>query len=817
MTDADRPNSPRLTVSTLTSGQRFRVRGITLGKEVGKRLADMGFTEGREGLVIRRGLAGGPMQVKILGYEVIIRHSEAEGIEVEAFEETSAATSAPAAVTPPPAPRPHGRPVRVALAGNPNSGKTTIFNALTGSHHKVGNYPGVTVEKREGSTVHEGREFLLFDLPGIYSLTAYSIDEVVARDFLLEERPDVVVDVMDSTNLERHMYLGLQLQELGVPVVGVLNMSDEAEAIGVHVDDKALAGILGIPLVRTVGTHGRGTRELLEAISAVADRLRGTGGAENERRIQYGTEVEAWLAKLESVVAGDAAFAARFPSRWMATKLLEKDANALERLASHARRDAVIALSREAISWVEKHFGRDAEIVVSEQRYAYIRGAVAETVRSEARSGRRTTEAVDRLLMHRWLGLPVFLAILWGIFQLTFTLGSYPQGWLQSLFDWLGGAATTVIPDGLFRLLIVNGIIGGVGSVFSFVPLIVILFFCLAILEDLGYMSRAAFLTDRLLHTFGLHGQSFLPLMLGFGCSVPAILGARTLKSRRDRIATIMVIPFMSCSAKLPVHVLLAAAFFPRNAAAMVMLVYAVGVSLALMSAVVLRKTVLRGDPTPFVMELPPYRVPTLRGVGWHVWEKTSQYVRKMGTVILAMAVLVWVITTFPLLPADASRDSSIAAAYTAAHPQATTAEVNDWVTTTVAEQGLANSIAGRIGQFVQPVMAPLGFRWKATVATVTGLAAKEVVVSTLGILYHGGGSLKDSLPASGDFTALIALVLMLTTLAFPPCVATLATVKAELGWRWLGLLFASLLAVGWVLGAVVYRLGLLGHSLGAW
>jgi ferrous iron transport protein B len=414
------------------------------------------------------------------------------------------------------------------------------------------------------------------------------------------------------------------------------------------------------------------------------------------------------------------------------------------------------------------------------------------------------------------------LGILWGIFQVTFKLGAYPQAVLEGFFRWLSGIAAAAIPEGLFRLLVVNGVIGGVGSVFSFVPLIVLLFFCLAILEDLGYMARAAFLTDKLLHSFGLHGQSFLPMMLGFGCSVPAVMGARTLKSTRDRIATILTIPFMSCGAKLPVYVLLAAAFFPKNPGTMVMLIYVIGVTLALVSAIIFKRTVLRGDPTPFVMELPPYRVPTLRGILWHVWEKTQQYVKKMGTIILAMAVLVWVITTFPLLPADSARGSSLRVNHVATHPGTTIERTTAHGTAGEAEEALAYSAAGRVGKFIEPVMAPLGFNWKLGVATVTGFAAKEVVVSTLGILYQvgadeseGSSGLRGALAASPEFSPLVAFVLMLTTLVFPPCVAALATIKAELGWRWLGFLFLYLLVLGWVLGAAVFQIGGLIKALG--
>ncbi len=685
------------------------------------------------------------------------------------------------------------RPLRIALAGNPNAGKTSLFNALTGAHRKVGNYPGVTVEKREGSRFRNGREYVFIDLPGIYSLTAYSIDEVVARDFLLDERPDLIIDVLDSTNLERNLYLCLQFQELGIPVVGALNMSDEAEAKGITVDEKALSALLGLTMAKTVGTKGSGIEGLLDLVDrAVAGWVKASGPA-LPRSIRYGDEIEARIEPIEAAIAADPLFAARFPPRWMAVKLIEKDADARERLSGHRDAAGVEALAASAVAWIEKHYARDAEIVVSERRYGYIRGAAREAISRFGKPDFSLTEAIDAIIMNRFLALPIFAAILWGVFQLTFKLGAYPMGWLESAFAWLGGAATSALPAGILRSLVVEGIIGGVGSVFSFVPLIVILFFLLSVLEDVGYMSRAAFATDRLLHSFGLHGQSVFPLMLGFGCSVPAIMAARTLKSPRDRIATILAIPFMSCGAKLPVYVLLSAAFFPKNPGAVVMLVYAIGVSLSLASAWVLSKTALRGDPTPFVMELPPYRAPTLSGLLWHVGEKTQSYVKKAGTVILASAILVWAITSFPVYrPAPGLADSG-----------------------TRAEAAMEQSFAGRIGKFIEPAFKPLGFDWKIGVATVTGFTAKEVIVSTLGVLYkvrggEGAGSsgLRAALAADPVFSPLVAFVLMLFTLIIPPCFAALATIRAELGWKWLGFSVAFMLILGWGLGVAVYQVG---------
>ncbi len=700
----------------------------------------------------------------------------------------------------------------IALAGNPNSGKTTLFNALTGAHHKVGNYPGVTVEKREGVRKRGDRVYRFVDLPGIYSLTAYSLDEVVTRDFLLDRKPDLIMDVLDSTNLERHLYLCLQFQELGIPVVGALNMSDEAEAKGLRIDAAALSSVLGIPLARTVGTVGAGIDGLLDLVDSVVE-----GSVPAERLPDYGDELEGRLEPLTAAIASDPAFSAAFPPRWMAVKLLEKDADARARLGSHARAAETLELAASAIAWVERHFGKDAEIVVSEQRYAYIHGAVKESVKLARTPDFSVTEAIDRVVMHPVLALPLFVGVLWAVFQLTFALGEYPMAWLETLFAWLSASLSAALPEGLFKSLVVDGMIGGVGGVLSFVPLIIILFFLLSILEDSGYMSRAAFATDKILHTFGLHGQSIFPLMLGFGCSVPAIMAARTLKSPRDRIVTILVIPFMSCGAKLPVHVLLSAAFFPDRAAAVVMLVYAFGVLMALGSALLLKRTVLKGRATPFVMELPPWRAPTLGGLAWHVREKTWLYVKKAGTVILAASILIWAVTTFPAREADAAELAAIERSIAEADPGLDDGALESLVANELSRRALEASAAGRIGRFMEPVFKPLGFDWKIGVATITGFAAKEVVVSTLGVLYAAGGeeegadaSLREALRADPAFGPLSALGLMLFILLIPPCFAALGAIKAELGWKWLGFSFAFLLAAGWLVAFAVRQLGLL-------
>lgn len=706
--------------------------------------------------------------------------------------------------------------LRIALAGNPNSGKTTLFNALTGAHHKVGNYPGVTVEKREGIRVRGDRQYHFIDLPGVYSLTAYSIDEVVARDFILDEKPDIIVDVLDSTNLERNLYLCLQIQELGIPVIGALNMSDEATVKGIQIDEKNLADTLGIPMIKTVGPKGSGTEALLDCIDQVSARFQNGDRKDiSGHQVDYKEEIELKLEVLQKLIAEDARFADKYPARWLAVKLLEKDSNAYTRLKEHAKAGEIEAAAREATAWIDKHFGKDSEIIVSEQRYGYIRGAVLESVRVIKTVDFSFTETIDKVIMNQFLALPIFLFVLWSVFQLTFILGEYPMLALENLFSFLSNILNRVLGDSLLRSLVVDGIIGGVGGVFSFIPLIVILFFLLSILEDVGYMSRAAFATDKLLHAFGLHGQSIFPMMLGFGCSVPAVMASRTLKNPRDRIITVLITPMMSCGAKLPVHVLFAAAFFPDNAANMVLLVYAIGIGLALLCALILKRTVLKGDPTPFVMELPPYRAPTLQGVLWHVWEKTWQYVKKAGTIILAAAILIWAITTFPQYEMSDETVEELSITFMAGNPDADTETLEAWLDTANTQIALEYSYAGRLGRLIEPLFRSMGFNWRIAAASVTGFAAKEVVVSTLGILYRIGTEedeesegLRDALRYDPDMSPLVALVFMIFTLVIPPCFAALATIKAELGWKWLGFEVVFLLILGWFLCSIIYQVG---------
>jgi ferrous iron transport protein B len=711
--------------------------------------------------------------------------------------------------------------IRVALAGNPNCGKSTLFNALTGAHHKVGNYPGVTVERREGIRERNGTVYQFTDLPGTYSLTAYSVDEVVARDFLLEDRPDVVIDVLDSTNLERNLNLYLQLQELGLPVAGALNMSDEADAKGILIDEKLLSASLGLPFVKITAQRGRGLDALLDAVDGLYRGAKNGGeiaasapipAAPPSKMISYGEEVESCVGRIKAAIGTHAENTGidETGARYLAIKLLEKDRKAEAELAGLAHFAEIKACAAECVAWIERHFGKDSEIVISEQRYGYIHGAVREAVRVVKRPDFSLTHKIDAVVMHEFLALPIFVFVLWGVFQLTFTIGAYPQEWLEVFFGFLSGVCESVLPDGLLKDLLVNGVIAGVGGVFSFVPLVVLLFFFLSILEDLGYMSRAAFATDKLLHSFGLHGQSIFPMMLGFGCSVPAVLASRTLKSRRDRVITVLVTPMMSCGAKLPIHLLFAAVFFPHNAANMVMLIYAAGAALALLSAFILKRTVLKGEPTPFVMELPPYRLPTMRGILWHVWEKVWEYFKRAGTIIMASSVLIWAITAFPVYELSPEEAANLPAANL---PAANLPE--EELATARAVGQLENSIAGRIGRAIAPVFAPLGFNWRMSAAVIPGFAAKEIVVSTLGILYKSGveeteesASLQAALANDETLTPLAGFTFMLFMLLIPPCFAALATIRAEIGWKWLAFETVFLLALGYLVSLAVFQIG---------
>ncbi|MDZ4200072.1 MAG: ferrous iron transport protein B, partial [Kiritimatiellia bacterium] len=638
-------------------------------------------------------------------------------------------------------------PITVALAGNPNSGKTTLFNNITGSRQHVGNYPGVTVEKKEGLCRHAGRELKVVDLPGTYSLTAYSIEEVVARNFLIDEKPDVVIDVADASNLERNLYLGVQLLELGVPLVFAFNMSDVARSRGLEFDLDALSSLLGAPIVPTVGHKNTGMQELLDAAVRVAE----AGRSAKAPEIHYGPDIEHAIVGVRRQVERHATFSDEREARWVAVKLLENDQEVAKRFDSPVVHDAV----RAEQARIEKVLGDTAEMIIADRRYGFISGACQEAVRSTVETRHTRSDRIDEVVIHRVWGLPIFLGLMYLVFWLTFTVGGPPMDGIDRFFSWLGNAITASWPgaaDSPLLSLVVDGIIAGVGGVIIFMPNILLLFLALAILEDSGYMARAAFLMDRLMHKIGLHGKSFIPMLTGFGCSIPAIMATRTLENRRDRLTTMLVLPLVSCGARLPIYALIIPAFFPSAwRAPMLWLIYIIGMLLAIVCAKILRSTLFKGESVPFVMELPPDRLPTLKGVLIHMWERGGLYLKKAGTVILGISILLWALTSFP--------KTEIANSGLSAEEQR------------AAE--LSNTIAGRIGHALEPVIKPLGFDWRIGTAMIGAFAAKEVFVAQLGIVFSVGEADEESEPLreqlKANYSPLVGFCIMLFMLISAP------------------------------------------------
>ncbi|UCD48598.1 MAG: ferrous iron transport protein B [Phycisphaerales bacterium] len=679
--------------------------------------------------------------------------------------------------------------IRVALAGNPNSGKSSVFNMLTGAHQHVGNYPGVTVEKKEGVCTYDGYQIEIIDLPGTYSLTAYSTEELIARDYVLDETPDVVVDVVDASNLERNLYLATQLIEMNVPLVLAFNMSDLAKRRGIEFDLEQLSRLLEARIVPTVGNKAQGREPLLEAIVATVRQ------AETPRahRLNYGDEIEEELAKIEAVlVEQNVEWVPRSGLRWVAVKLLEQD-DAVTAKAVHPEIRDAVARSVEHLRGI---FGDEPEIVMADRRYGFISGACQETIASSVERRHDTSDTIDAVVTNRVLGLPIFLLLMYMVFWLTFTLGEYPMMALEWFFEWAGATVAGFWPagsDSWVKSLLIDGILGGVGGVVVFLPNILLLFLAIAILEDSGYMARAAFVMDRIMHKIGLHGKSFIPMLIGFGCSVPAIMATRILENRRSRFTTIMVIPLMSCGARLTIYALIIPAFFPHQWRGPVMwLIYLIGIVLAVVCAKVLRLTIFRGETMPFVMELPPYRVPTLKSVLIHMWQRGWLFLKKAGTVILGISIVLWALASFPKPSAEEL------------------AELNEQQR---HQTILERSIIGRVGHIIEPVIRPLGFDWKVGTALIGATAAKEVFVSQLGIVYavgseEGGAEvLRRRLQA--DYTPLVGFCIMLFCLISAPCVGTVAMTRQETNsWRWATFQFLALTGLAYGITFLVYQIG---------
>ncbi len=795
-------------LSELKTGERGVIVKVAGHGGFRKRIVEMGFIKGQTAEVLLNAPLQDPVKYKIMGYEVSLRHSEADMIEVVTEAEAAMSRETPEDQT--------GiviqegdalgldreverrrRVINVALVGNPNCGKTSLFNFASGAHERVGNYSGVTVDAKEGKAQYHGYEFNMVDLPGTYSLSAYSPEELYVRKQIVEKTPDVIINVIDTSNLERNLYLTTQLIDMHLRMVCALNMFDETERRGDHVDYDKLSELFGVPMVPTVFTNGRGVEELFKVVIDMYE------GQENSQRnyrhihINHGHELEHGIKEMQEHLKQEDNLRQRYSTRYLAIKLLEHDKDVEAYIATFPDAKEIIAHRDQAEQRVKEETGEDSETAIMDAKYGFIHGALKEAgyETGHDKDTYRTTHVIDRFITNRYLGFPIFLLLLFVMFSVTFYIGQYPMDWIEAGVAWLGEIISTTMPDGPLKAMLVDGVIGGVGSVIVFLPQILILYFFISYMEDSGYMARAAFIMDKLMHKMGLHGKSFIPLVMGFGCNVPAVMATRTIESRRSRLITMLVLPLMSCSARLPIYIMITGTFFAAHYRSLVMLsLYAVGILLAVVVSRVLSLFVIKGEDTPFVMELPPYRFPTWKAIGRHTWEKGKQYLKKMGGIILVASIIVWALGYFP-------HDESLS----------------------MREQQ-EQSYIGRIGKTIEPVFRTQGFDWKLDVGLVAGIGAKEVVASTMGVLYANNDSFGDDeaynneggkydtllaqMTADG-ITPLAAYCFLLFVVIYFPCIATIAAIKGETGsWRWAAFSAVYTTVLAWIVSAVVYQVG---------
>ena len=793
-------------LSDLKTGEKAVIVRVNGHGGFRKRLIEMGFINGKEVRVVLNAPLKDPIEYEILGYKISLRREEARKIEVVTEQEAREALRSDEHLQALPgdleekerldralvhvAEESHHH-IRVALVGNPNCGKTSLFNVASGAHEHVGNYSGVTVDAKEGHLHYKDYDITLVDLPGTYSLSAYSPEELYVRKHLLESMPDVVINVVDASNIERNLYLTSQLIDMNLRLVMALNMYDELQNKGDKLDKEQLGVLLGIPICPTVSRSGEGISELLDTVIAIYEQA--DPKLARHIHINHGKELERTIRSVQPLIAQNEELKARYSTRYLTIKYLEGDKEVEEMLASMPNSlDIAFARADGAVN-IWEMMGCSLESAIVDAKYAFIQGALAETYeRYQADRPRRTlTDKIDAIVTNQWTAFPIFVLLLWFIFWATFTLGQYPMDWIDAGVAWLGEKVGTLLHDGWFRDLLVDGVIAGVGSVLVFLPNILILYFFISLLEDSGYMSRAAFITDKLMHKIGLHGKSFIPMVMGFGCNVPAIMATRSIESRKSRLVTIAIIPFMSCAGRLPIFVLFAGAFFPHQPATALLGIYLLGIVMAILSALLIGKFV-KDDDLPFVMELPPYRIPTAKAIGRHTWEKGRQYLEKMATTILVFSVALWALSYFP-------RHEGASDAYQLEH-----------------------SYVGSIGKAIEPAMAPMGFNWKMDVGLLAGVGAKELVISSLGVTYAQEGEEELTTEEDSEETALqraltasiptaVALAFMVFVLLYFPCIATFVAIKNETGkWRWAILLCAYTILVAWVCAFAAYRLGLL-------
>lgn len=788
-------------LSDLNTGEKAVVVKVLGHGAFRKRIMEMGFVSGQTVTVLLNAPLKDPIKYKVMEYEVSLRRSEAHLVEVEResdiqsnvqdkqIPQTSESDDEKRVLYN------KSKTINIALVGNPNCGKTSLFNIASGAHEHVGNYSGVTVDAKEGYFTYKGYRINIYDLPGTYSLAAYSPEELYVRRYLKNETPDIIVNVVVASNLERNLYLTTELIDMDYRMVIALNMYDELEQSGGKLDYEQLGNMIGVPIVPTISRTGWGVSQLFDTIIDVYE---GRNKSVRHVHVNLGPIIEPAVTRIKDKLKSDPKCALQFSPRYLAIKLLEGDKEVKQILRSATHFDELEQMRDEEAKKIEKALNEDVESAIVNEKYGFISGALRETYQPGDREEAKTTRIVDSLVTNKVIGFPIFLFLMWLMFEATFVLGAYPMEWIQSGVDWLSSFFSETLSPGPLKDLLVDGIIGGVGGVIVFLPNILILYLFISVMEDSGYMARTAFIMDKIMHKIGLHGKSFIPLVMGFGCNVPAIMACRTIESRSSRLITILINPFMSCSARLPIYVLLIGTFFPRHASFVFLALYLLGIIVAVISAKLLRKFLFKTDETPFVMELPPYRMPTMKATLRHMWGKTEQYLRKMGGIILVASIIVWFLSYFPRNEAEDIRPLTVEE-------------------TAMQQQ---NSYLGKLGQWIAPAVEPLGFNWKVSIALISGTAAKELIVSTIGVLYSesetdGNANLSQKLtapnPLTGepDFTPLIAISFMIFVLLYFPCLASIAAIKQESGcWKWAAFSVIYNTGVAWVCAFLVYQIG---------
>lgn len=836
-------------LSDLNTGEQGVIVKVNGHGSFRKRLIEMGFIAGKKVTVVLNAPLKDPIEYEILGYKLSLRRSEAEQIEVIGESEAKEVMKKDSSFDTIYADdcdeewslnnlmkklaeeRKHV--IRVALVGNPNCGKTSLFNIASGSHEHVGNYSGVTVDAKEGRFEYKGYKFVLVDLPGTYSLSAYSPEELYVRKNLIDNVPDVVINVVDASNIERNLYLTAQVIDMNLRVVMALNMYDEFKDKGDELDIKQLGYLLGMPVCPTVSRDGTGIPELFDTVIKIY--TQSDPKLARHIHINHGAELEKSIDRIKLLLQKNQSLRDKYSTRYLAIKYLEDDKDIEKIIDTLPNRDEIISARVIEEQRIIDLLHTNTESAIVDAKYAFIQGALAETYKphQDATPRKTVTDKIDAIVTNKWMAFPIFIAVLYLIFQTTFAVGDYPMQWIDWFVGKFGEFVAMFMAEGWLKDLVVDGIISGVGSVLVFLPNILILYFFISLMEDSGYMSRAAFIVDKIMHKIGLHGKSFIPMVMGFGCNVPAIMATRAIESRKSRMITIAIIPFMSCAGRLPIFVLLAGAFFPHNAALVLLGIYLLGIVLAILSAIVLSKFV-KDDDLPFVMELPPYRIPTAKAIWRHTWEKGKQYLQKMATTILICSVIIWFLGYFPknkelmaaqeeyatLAQTPAGRLSANADEVDVNAATATKKELMTRIDSLYAYQQ-ENSYIGQLGRMVSPALDPLGFNWKMDVGLLTGIAAKELVVSTLGVMYSEGAKVSEGHDMSedtqlqsalvNDVTPAAALSFMVFILLYFPCVATFVAIKNETGkWRWAVACCAYTMAVAWIMSFIVYRLALI-------